>query len=31
VLRIHWQALQLFVKKVRFFGKPPAPTHFTTR
>ncbi len=31
VLRIHWQALQLFMKKVRFFGKPKPPTSFTTR
>jgi DUF1365 family protein len=31
VLRIHWQALKLFVKKVRFFRKPTPPTSFTTR
>ncbi|MEI8171429.1 MAG: DUF1365 domain-containing protein [Rhodoferax sp.] len=31
VLRIHWQALQLFIKRVRFFGKPKPPTAFTTR
>jgi DUF1365 family protein len=31
VLRIHWQALKLFLKKVRFFGKPKPPTTFTTR
>ena len=31
VLRIHWQALQLFTKRVRFFGKPKPPTAFTTR
>ena len=31
VLRIHWQALKLFVKKVRFFRKPTPPTTFTTR
>jgi DUF1365 family protein len=31
VARIHWQALKLFMKKVRFFGKPTPPTTFTTR
>ena len=31
VWRIHWQALKLFLKKVRFFGKPTPPTTFTTR
>jgi DUF1365 family protein len=31
VLRIHWQALRLFLKKVRFYGKPKPPTTFTTR
>lgn len=31
VARIHWQALRLFFKKVRFFGKPTPPTHFITR
>ena len=31
VLRIHWQALRLFLKKVRFFRKPPPPTPFITR
>ena len=31
VLRIHWQALKLFMKKVRFFPKPTPPTSFTTR
>lgn len=31
VLRIHWQALKLFLKKVRFFGKPKPPQAFTTR
>jgi DUF1365 family protein len=31
VLRIHWQALKLFMKKVRFFSKPTPPTSFTTR
>ena len=29
--RIHWQALQLWLKRVRFFSKPPAPEHFVTR
>ena len=29
--RIHWQALRLFLKKARFFGKPPPPHSFTTR
>ena len=31
VLRIHWQAVKLFIKKAPFFGKPPPPTTFTTR
>jgi DUF1365 family protein len=31
VLRIHWQALKLFAKRVRFFSKPTPPTPFTTR
>jgi DUF1365 family protein len=31
VARIHWQAVKLFLKKVRFFGKPPPPSHFITR
>lgn len=31
VLRIHWQALKLFLKKAPFFGKPTPPTTFTTR
>ena len=31
VARIHWQALKLFFKKVRFFGKPTPPASFTTR
>jgi DUF1365 family protein len=31
VARIHWQALQLWLKRVRFFSKPPAPDHFVTR
>ena len=29
--RIHWQALQLWLKRVRFFRKPPAPDQFVTR
>ncbi len=29
--RIHWQALQLWFKRVRFFRKPPAPEQFVTR
>jgi DUF1365 family protein len=31
VLRIHWQALKLFVKKTPFFVKPVPPATFTTR
>ena len=31
VLRIHWQALKLLVKKTPFFAKPVAPGTFTTR
>jgi hypothetical protein len=31
VLRIHWQALKLFVKKTPFFVKPVPPGTFTTR
>ena len=31
VLRIHWQAVKLFVKKAPFFGKPVPPTSFLTR
>jgi DUF1365 family protein len=30
VARIHWQALKLFLKRVPWFGKPPAPHHHTT-
>ena len=31
VARIHWQAVKLFFKKVRFFRKPLPPASFTTR
>ncbi|MDD2881300.1 MAG: DUF1365 domain-containing protein [Rhodoferax sp.] len=31
VLRIHWQAVKLFLKSVPFFKKPTPPTAFTTR
>ena len=31
VARIHWQALKLWRKRVRFFSKPLAPEHFVTR
>ena len=31
VLRIHWQALQLWGKRVRFFRKPAPPAQFLTR
>ena len=31
VLRIHWQAIRLFVKRTPFFTKPPPPTVLTTR
>lgn len=29
--RIHWHALQLWFKRIRFFKKPPAPDQFVTR
>ena len=29
--RIHWQALQLWLKRVPFFRKPEPPRAFTTR
>lgn len=31
VARIHWQALQLWIKRVPFFRKPEPPGAFTTR
>lgn len=31
MLRIHWQALRLWRKRVQFFSKPPAPEQFVTR
>ena len=31
VLRIHWQALRLALKRVPFVGKPQKPEHFVTR
>ncbi len=31
VLRIHWQAVKLFVKRVRFFSKPLPPESFVSR
>jgi len=30
VFRIHWQAFRLWLKRVPFFSKPPAPAHQTT-
>lgn len=29
--RIHWQALQLWLKRVGWYHKPPAPSRFVTR
>jgi hypothetical protein len=31
ILRIHWQAARLFIRRVRFISKPPLPLHETTR
>lgn len=31
IARIHWQALRLWLKRVRFFHKPAAPDFFVTR
>lgn len=31
IARIHWQALRLWIKRVPFFSKPPAPGQFVTR
>ena len=31
IARIHWQALQLWIKRVPFFSKPAPPAAFTTR
>jgi hypothetical protein len=31
IARIHWQALRLAAKRVRFSGKPAAPDTFVTR
>lgn len=31
IVRIHWQALRLALKRVPFFRKPPLPDHFVTR
>ena len=31
VARIHWQALKLWTKRVRFFSKPQPPEQFVTR
>lgn len=31
IVRIHWQALRLWRKRVPFFSRPAAPDHFVTR
>ena len=31
LVRIHWQALKLFIKRAPFFGKPALPASFVTR
>ncbi len=31
VVRIHWQALRLWIKRVPFFSKPQAPDHLVSR
>ena len=31
IARIHWQALKLAARRLRFFSKPPRPTEFVTR
>jgi DUF1365 family protein len=31
VLRIHWQAAKLFLKKIRFISKPVPPESFVSR